>query len=88
MAHRIRHGYLQCFALERLAAFHVKAQAVQIGGAGADGGVEHVAELREVIDPHLDGVARHIATRRLLAVGVVVFHLQVDGKRTLGTLGT
>ena len=46
--------------------------------SAADHGRPARRQLREIVDAHFDGVARHVAARRLLAVRVVELELQID----------
>ena len=51
-------GPLQRFALERIALLQIEAHVVHRVGAAGDGDIDDLANARDVVEAHFDGVAR------------------------------
>jgi hypothetical protein len=73
----IRDGQAQRFAFQLGLILHVEPDAVQRGGARADGDLEILPDAIDRVDPDLDGVPRHVSAPDALAVHEVPLVLHV-----------
>ena len=83
---RVGGGALQRLALVRLAILQIEPHALHRVGAAGHRDVDHLTDARDVVEPHLDQIARDVAPRDLPPVHPVAFELQVVGNRADGIL--
>jgi hypothetical protein len=83
----VGHRTPQRLALDLRAVLQVEPNAADVGGARRDRDVDDLTDPRDVVEPHLDAVARDVAAQRLPAVLVVELRLQVVGARADRVVG-